>query len=420
MVAEILCVGTELLLGQVLNTDAQFLSQRLSEMGIELYRIETVGDNPGRVREAIAEALRRCDLLITTGGLGPTEDDLTKEMVAETLGLEMEEDAESMAHLEEQFKAWGRNMAESNRKQAYFPKSAVILKNSRGTAPGCVVEVDGKTVIVLPGPPYELKGMFDEEATPYLRNKLGYTIASRYIRTIGIGESDLEYGLRDMIDAQEDVTIATYCSMGEAQVRLTVKCPIGEDPAKYLDPVEQRIADRMGKYIYAVGETSMPEVVIGLLKRADRTLALAESCTGGKIADWLVDVPGASDVLIEGHITYSNTAKENILGVSRETMDPFGAVSNETAQEMAEGLYNISGADYCLAVTGIAGPGGSTATKPVGLVHMALRTPDGTFETKRQMFSGDRFKIRTLTALNALNLLRETLVKADEVTINNG
>lgn len=413
MVAEILCVGTELLLGQVLNTDAQFLSRRLSELGIELYRIETVGDNPGRVREAIGEALRRCDLLITTGGLGPTEDDLTKEMVAETLGLEMVLDEAALNHLKEQHAAWGREMAPNNVKQAYFPRGAHILKNARGTAPGCAVEVGGKTAIVLPGPPYELTHMFNCEVEPYLRGRLGYTIASRFIRTIGIGESDLEMRLRDMIDAQSDVTIATYCSLGESQVRITVKCPRGEDPAARLDPVESAIRARLGELVYAVGETDMPRVVVDMLHSAGRTLAVAESCTGGKIADWLVDVPGVSDVLIEGHVTYSNIAKERTLGVRHDTLERFGAVSAETAHEMAQGLKAVSGADYCLSVTGIAGPGGGTAEKPVGLVYIGLSTPAGT-EVKQFNFTGDRYRVRSLTALNALNMLRRALAAAQD------
>ena len=411
MVAEILCVGTELLLGQVLNTDAQFLSRRLSELGIELYRIETVGDNPGRVREAIAAALSRCDLLITTGGLGPTEDDLTKEMVAETLGLEMVQEDAALEHLREQHAAWGRPMAPNNLKQTFFPRGAHILRNARGTAPGCAVEVDGKTAIVLPGPPYELTHMFDCEVEPYLRDRLGYTIASRFIRTIGIGESDLEMRLRDMIDAQGDVTIATYCSLGESQVRITVKCPLGEDPAARLDPVEERIRQRLGELVYAVGETDMPHVVVDLLHEDGRTLAVAESCTGGKIADWLVDVAGVSDVLIEGHVTYSNLAKERTLGVSHATLERFGAVSEETAREMAQGLRRVSGADYCLSVTGIAGPGGGTAEKPVGLVYIGLGTPEGV-EVRKFNFTGDRYRVRSLSALNALNMLRRALVGA--------
>ncbi len=418
MVAEILCVGTELLLGQVLNTDAQFLSRQLSEMGIELYRIETVGDNPGRVRQSVRAALERCDLLITTGGLGPTEDDLTKEMVAEELGLEMEEDAASMARLNEMYAAWGRKMPENNVKQAWFPRGAHILKNARGTAPGCAVEVNGKIVIVLPGPPYELTHMFTEEAVPYLRNKLGYKIESRFIRTIEIGESDLEMQLRDMIDRQTNVTIATYCSLGEAQVRLTVKCPVGDDPAKYLDPVEAEIRERLGKYIYAIGETDMPHVVVGLLRRAGRSAALAESCTGGKIADWLVDVPGVSEVLIEGHVTYSNISKERTLGVRHDTLEKYTAVSEQVAREMAEGLHELSGADYCLSVTGIAGPGGGTPETPVGLVYIGLKTPRGT-QVEKFNFTGDRYRVRSLAALRALNMLRKALTDIDEVTISD-
>lgn len=416
MVAEILCVGTELLLGQVLNTDAQFLSRKLSEMGIELYRIETVGDNPGRVREAIRSALERCDMLITTGGLGPTEDDLTKEMVAEELGLELVEDEASMDKLREMYAAWGRPMPENNVKQAYFPRGAHILKNARGTAPGCAVEKDGKIVIVLPGPPYELENMFVCEVEPYLNGRLGYRIESRFIRTIGIGESDLEMRLRDMIDAQDSVTIATYCSMGEAQVRLTVKCPQDEDPARWLDPVQARICERLGDKVYAIGETDMPQVVVGLLKRAGRTLALAESCTGGKVADWLVDVPGVSEVLVEGHVTYSNVSKHRTLGVSADTLEKYGAVSEQTAREMAEGLHARSGADYCLSITGIAGPGGGSPEKPVGLVYVGLRTPVGV-EVMRLNLTGDRHRVRTLSALRALDMLRRALVSADEVTL---
>lgn len=409
MVAEILCVGTELLLGQVLNTDAQFLSRQLSEMGIELFRIETVGDNPARVRESVRAALERCDLLITTGGLGPTEDDLTKEMVAEELGLDMVEDAASMARLNEMYAAWGRKMAENNIKQAWFPRGAHILKNARGTAPGCAVEVNGKIVIVLPGPPYELTHMFTEEAVPYLRDKLGYKIESRFIRTIGIGESDLEMSLRDMIDAQTNVTIATYCSIGEAQVRLTVKCTVDDDAAKYLDPVENEIRARIGKYIYAVGETDMPHVVVDMLKRAGKTVALAESCTGGKIADWLVDVPGASEVLVEGHVTYASISKERTLGVKHDTLEKYSAVSEQTAREMVEGLKKLSGADYCLSVTGLAGPGGGTPDIPVGTVYIGLETPRGT-SVRKFNFTGDRYRVRWFAALRALNMLREALV----------
>lgn len=409
MIAEILCVGTELLLGQILNSDAQYLSRKLSAMGIELYRIETVGDNPGRVRECMREALKRCDLLITTGGLGPTEDDLTKEMAAATLGLEMVEDAPSMKHLEEQFARWGRKMTDNNRKQAIFPRGARILKNERGTAPGCVMEADGHVIIVLPGPPYELTAMFDNEVAPYLKNKLGYTIASRFIRTIGIGESDLEMRLRDMIDAQTNVTIATYCSLGEAQVRLTVKCARGEDPNTYLAPVEAQIRAKLGSLIYAVGETDMPHVVVDLLRRRGSTLSLAESCTGGKIADWLVDVAGVSEVLREGHVTYSNESKMHTLHVSGATLSSVGAVSAQTAREMAEGLHDISGADYCLSVTGIAGPDGGTPEKPVGLVYIGMRTPWGV-EVQKCNFTGDRYRVRTLSALRALDMLRRALV----------
>ena len=221
-----------------------------------------------------------------------------------------------------------------------------------------------------------------------------------------------------MIDRQTNVTIATYCSLGEAQVRLTVKCPVGDDPAKYLDPVEAEIRERLGKYIYAIGETDMPHVVVGLLRRAGRSAAVAESCTGGKIADWLVDVPGVSEVLIEGHVTYSNISKERTLGVRHDTLEKYTAVSEQVAREMAEGLHELSGADYCLSVTGIAGPGGGTPETPVGLVYIGLKTPRGT-QVEKFNFTGDRYRVRSLAALRALNMLRKALTDIDEVTISD-
>lgn len=405
MVAEILSVGTELLLGQIVNTDAQFLSRRLSAMGITVYRHVTVGDNPGRVQEAIRQALTRSDLVITTGGLGPTEDDLTKEMVAEVFGLPMELHRDSLDKISGFFRSIGREMTENNKKQAYFPAGAHIMPNRKGTAPGCIVEKDGKRVAVLPGPPFELIDMYEQQLEPYLLSLSDKVIFSKFLRTVGIGESSLETQLKDLFH-WESPTLALYCSPGEVQARLTVMCDRGEDPEPLIKPLEDEIRARLGDHVYGEGvDNSMAGVVVELLKSASKTVAAAESCTGGMLSSQLIDISGASDVLNESHVTYANATKERILGVSHETLERFGAVSEECAREMAEGVRRISGADYGLSTTGIAGPGGGTPEKPVGTVYVGLAWEGGS-EVIRLNLRGDRTRVRSMTCLQALNLLR--------------
>ncbi len=413
MIAEILSVGTELLLGQIVNTDAQFLSRRLSALGITVYRHVTVGDNPGRVQEAVRQALTRSDLVITTGGLGPTEDDLTKEMVAEVFDLPMKLHEESLAKIEGFFSSMGREMTENNKKQAYFPEGAHIMPNRKGTAPGCIVEKDGKRVAVLPGPPFELTDMYEQQLEPYLLSLSDKVIASKFLRIVGIGESSLETQLMDLFH-WESPTLALYCSPGEVQARLTVMCSRGEDPSPILAPMEQEIRSRLGDHVYGEGlDNSMAKTVVELLKDAGKTVTTAESCTGGMLCAQLIDISGASDVLNESHVTYANSAKEKVLGVSPETLSRFGAVSEECAREMAEGARRISGADYGLSTTGIAGPGGGTPEKPVGTVYVGLSYDGGT-DVIRLNLRGDRTRIRSMTCLQALNLLRLRLVKEEE------
>lgn len=408
MKAELISVGTELLLGQILNTNAQFLSRRLSLIGVDVYHQITVGDNPQRLEDALAEAFARSELVILTGGLGPTADDLTKETVAAYFGLEMREDPQSRADLEAWFSKSGREMTPNNLKQAAFPVGSHILPNARGTAPGCIVEKDGKIAAVLPGPPYEMSQMYEKYVEPFLKQRCLAGIHSRVLRLFGIGESSCEYQLRDLMQSANP-TVAPYAGFGEVTLRLTVKCENDEDPGSWLDPLEQEIRSRVGQYVYAVGEEKLQAVVARLLCEKEKTLAVAESLTGGMICAQLVECPGVSAALLEGCVAYSNEAKMRTLGVREETLRAHGAVSQQTALEMAEGIRRHAGADFGLATTGIAGPGGATAEKPVGLVYIACAWQGGQTAMELRL-RGDRERIRTLAALNALHLLRRQLI----------
>ena len=404
MICEILSVGTELLMGQVANTDAQYISRRLSALGISVYRHTVVGDNVGRLTEAVSTALSRSDLVITTGGLGPTEDDLTKETVATLLRLPLLEDADSLKNIRDRLGRLGKPLTPNNLKQALIPEGATVMPNSRGTAPGCVIERDGKTVAILPGPPHEMRAMFESSLFPYLQKKSGHTLVSRYLHIFG-GESQVETELLDLFHLGTP-TLALYCGTSEVTARLSVMLPLGEDPAPILDPVEAEIRRRLGNAVYGEGmDESIARVVLRMLKARGETVSFAESCTGGLLAGALVDLPGASEVFHEGYVTYSNESKRRVLGVSADTLNERGAVSAECAREMARGARRISGADYALSVTGIAGPDGGTIEKPVGLVYVGLSDKSG--ETVRAFrFLGERGEIRAASVKHALNLLR--------------
>ena len=404
MICEILSVGTELLMGQVANIDAQYISRRLSAVGISVYRHTVVGDNVGRLNEALSAALSRSGLVITTGGLGPTEDDLTKETVASHLGLRLLEDADSLQNIRERLDKIGKPVTPNNLKQALIPEGAFVMPNSRGTAPGCIIERDGKTIAVLPGPPHELRAMFESSLFPYLQKKSGQTLVSRYLHIFG-GESQVETELLDLFHLGTP-TLALYCATSEVTARLSVMCALDEDPAPILDPVESEIRRRLGSAVYAEGmDETIARVALRMLKARGETISFAESCTGGLLAASLVDLPGASDVFNEGYITYSNEAKRRILGVSDETLSVYGAVSAECAKEMALGARRASGSDYAISVTGIAGPDGGTPEKPVGLVYIGLSDKNGT-AARAFRFLGDRTEVRTASVKHALNLLR--------------
>lgn len=415
MIAEIVAVGTELLMGQVLNTDAQYIARRLSELGVTLHRQVVVGDNPARIREAIHTAIGRADVVITTGGLGPTADDITKETCAEALGLPMERSPEAEKQVRGWFERNNYPMTENNLRQADFAKGAIILENHNGTAPACIVEKDGKAVINLPGPPRELMPLFAESVAPYLARRSGAVIVSRYMRVFGMGESAVESRLHDMMENSLNPTVAPYCSTGEVQLRLTVRVAHESEAAALLDPAEREIRARLGNVVYAVTddpEYTMEQALVKALCAAKKTMVTAESCTGGMIASKIVNVSGASDVFLEGCVTYSNAAKMRTLGVKAETLEKFDAVSRETALEMAEGARKRADADYAVSVTGLAGPGGGTPEKPVGTVWLGLATREGV-QARLLQLHGNRERIRTLAALNAMHWVLETVEKEE-------
>lgn len=417
MVAEIVAIGTELLMGQIVNADAQYLSRRLQSLGISVYHHTTVGDNPQRLRDALALALSRSDIVITTGGLGPTQDDLSKETVAALLGREMVFDAESWRVIEGYFARMNRACPENNRRQAMFAEGAVILPNACGTAPGCMIEQDGKLVIQLPGPPREMAAMFEAQVYAFLAQRTGGCIASRYLRIYGLGESQVAQMCAAYIEAQDGVTVAPYCSLGECQLRVTAR---GADEAQALAhvvPVVEALRGILGDAVYAVTnspEGSMEEAAGRALTQRGLTVATAESCTGGLVAAKLVNYPGISAALNEAHVTYANAAKVRYCGVRQETLDVFGAVSEQTAHEMAQGLRERSGADIAVSTTGVAGPGGGTLEKPVGLVYVGCADAHGV-RVERLMLSGDRQKVRELAALRALDMVRRAALGYDEV-----
>lgn len=411
MIAEILCIGTELLMGQVVNTDAQFLSQQLSRMGIGVYRHTTIGDNPQRLRETFLTALDRSDIVITTGGLGPTMDDLTKETIADALGLKMVLHPESLETLRQWFQRFNRPMTPNNERQAWFPEGAIVLRNERGTAPACVVEAQGKAIIILPGPPRELTWIFENEVVPYLQRRVNSHFHTVNLRFFGIGESELEHRIKDMMEAQSNPTIAPYCATGEVMLRVTASAPTEEEARALAHPVCAQILDRVGQFLYTDRWDSLAETVVHLLAERRHTLCTAESCTGGMLASAIVDVPGCSAVMAGGVVSYSNEVKQNLLGVQEDTLRQYGAVSEQTAQEMALGALRAVPADYALATTGIAGPDGGTAEKPVGLVYIALARKNGETQVRRLLLQNrERAFVRHVTCLNALDMLRQAII----------
>ncbi|MBW9144943.1 competence/damage-inducible protein A [Clostridium sp. CM027] len=409
MKAEILSVGTEILLGDIVNTNAQYIAKRLADLGISVYHQCVVGDNPERLLESYRLAFSRADLVITSGGLGPTKDDLTKEVAFEYFGKRSVVHEASLKIIEDYFKDMNRPMTKSNKKQAYFPVDAVVIPNNNGTAPGCIIEKNGKIIALLPGPPWEMKPMFEEAVIPYLKKFAQGVLVSKVLRVIGVGESSAEEMIEDILNNQTNPTVAPYAKAGEMTFRITAKANTQEEGTRLIAPMEDEIRRRLGNNIYGEGNTTLENVLGEMLINKKLTISTAESCTGGMVAAKLINYPGISSAFIEGAITYSNEAKINRLGVARETLDKYGAVSSEVAAEMAQGIAKTAGTSIGLSTTGIAGPDGGSAEKPVGLVYVGLYI-NGEVKTKMLKLSGNRQKIRESATMELLDLVRRELL----------
>ena len=405
MKAEILAVGTEILLGDIVNTNAQFLSRRLFELGIDMYYQTVVGDNPSRLKEAICLAFSRADLVILSGGLGPTDDDLTKETVAEYFGVSLlfHED------IADEIKRYlnGRYPV-SNQKQAYIPEGAIVLHNNYGTAPGVILEKNGKTAVLLPGPPREIVPMFIESVEPYLKEKSDFVMESKVLRLFGIGEAKVGEIVSDLME-QSNPTVAPYAKDNEVTLRIAAKAKTSDEASRLIHSTQTEIEARLGEYIYGYDEQDMVKTTATLLLEKGLTIACAESCTAGKLTAALADVPGISAALCESVVTYSNEAKMKYLSVSAKTLQKYGAVSRETAEEMARGIQKASGCDIGVSVTGIAGPDGGTAEKPVGLVYVGICYQKEITILTLQLH-GNRDRVRQGAVMHALNAIRKRIL----------
>jgi len=417
LIVELVSTGTELLLGQIVNTNAAYLARKLNELGFNVYYQSTVGDNRERMAKVLASALERADIVITTGGLGPTQGDITKEVTAQVLGRKMYLHEDSLKTIKCFFANRGLEMTENNARQAFMPEGAIVVANYRGTAPGVIIEIPGpppKTVINLPGPPHELEHMFETSIIPYLNRRFGSqgVIVSTVLRTIGLGESSLEDRIKHLVKAQSNPTLALLARGGEIHVRITAKAQTREEALRLIEPLRNELWGYIGQFVFGTDEDTLESVVGALLTKNNLTLAVAESCTGGMISKLLTDVPGSSSYFIGSAVCYSNRLKTMLAGVPEEIIAEHGAVSPETASAMAKGIRKSTGADIGLGITGIAGPGGGTPDKPVGLVYIAVDGSHGTI-VKKNIFAGQRDGIRQRSSLTALNEIRKYVLQPE-------
>lgn len=405
----IVSIGTEILLGEITNTNSQYISVEFAKMGVDVFEHHTVGDNRKRLLEYFEKALAKYDMIIATGGLGPTVDDISKETACEFFGMDMVINEEELEYLKKIFVRFGRPMTENNIKQAMFPKDAVILKNKAGTAPGCVLEKNGKRIILLPGPPSEMKLMFENEVKLYLSQLTDSVMYSEVIKLCGVGESAMEEMVKDIMEASVNPTVAPYAQTGECRLRVTAKADNIDKAKELVSPVVKKLVERLGEFVYTVGNDTLAEVVVKKLIEKKLIITGAESCTGGMVCSKLVDCPGVSAVLDESFVTYSNDSKIWLAGVKNETLEKFGAVSVECAHEMAEGLSKRSGVDVTFAVTGVAGPDGGSEEKPVGTVCFAVSF-NGKTVTELRRFNGDRNNIRMRASVFMLDMIRRAII----------
>ena len=411
--AEILTIGTEILMGQIVNTNASYYARQLSDLGISSYFQVSCGDNPERLKACLRQALERSDCVLLSGGLGPTADDISMACAAEVAGVELQMNDYEADKISSYFERLGRTATASNYKQALLPVSGQVIVNNNGTAPGAIMEFmykgEKRSIILLPGPPNENRPMFREQVKDYLMQTISYRIKNIFIRLIGIGESSAEAQVKDLIDGQDNPSLAPYASTGEVMFRITEKYRNGEEPhlaQQMLDAFKQKLGD----YIYEIGERKMPQVVADLCTSQGLTLALAESCTSGLMSAEIGELAGASQYFLGSIVTYSNEAKVRELGVSENIIQTEGAVSAIAAETMAQNCRSKFSADYACAITGVAGPSGGTPEKPVGTVFVAVAS-ENSCVVKKYLFNGDRPKIQQQAALNALNQLRLSILK---------
>ena len=424
MTAETLCVGTEILLGNIVNTNAAYLATQYARLGIASYYQTVVGDNAQRIRECVSTALERSDLLVVCGGLGPTQDDITKEVVAELLGRKLNVDETSAKRIKLYFDRRGKKMSSNNIRQALIPEGARIIDNNNGLAPGVLINLSGKEaaqfgknaknapmILLLPGPPEELTAMWEGEVAGILQKYTGQVIFSAMGKICGRAESEVAELLDDLISSGGDVTVAPYAKTGEVHVRVTARAEDEKNAKKLVKPVIKEIKNRLGDSVFTTHEeTSLEQSVVELLLANSLTVTTAESCTGGLIAGRLINVPGVSEIFKSGYITYSNKAKRKIIGVKRKSLEKYGAVSAQVVREMAEGVAAYTKSDVAVAVSGIAGPDGGTPEKPVGLVYIAVSVC-GQVTVKDYHFSGNRAKVRESSVASALILMRQCILE---------
>lgn len=411
MVVELVCVGTEILLGNIVNTNAAYLAEQCAALGLSCYYQSVVGDNPERLAALLETAKARADIVLVCGGLGPTQDDLTKETAARVMGKQLEQDPATAERIARYFEERGMTPTENNWKQAMIPEGAQILENDNGTAPGILLEEQGNVLILLPGPPGEMIPMFEKSVRPYLAGLTRETIYSQTVRLCGIAESRAEDMIADLIDAQDNPTIATYAKTGEVHLRVTAKAADEKSAYGMVKPVVRELRERFGSAVYTTAEgVTLEQSVAALLRERKLTVSVAESCTGGLLSARLVNVPGISEAYRAGFVTYSNKAKRKLLGVNKKTLEKYGAVSEQTAKEMAAGAAKTAKADVAVAITGIAGPGGGTEEKPVGLVYIGCSVC-GIVQAERCRFQGSRAKIRENAAAAALAFMRYCILE---------
>lgn len=411
MTVELISVGTELLLGNIVNTNAAYLAEKCADLGLSCFYQSVVGDNEERLAAVLKTALERSDIVILSGGLGPTEDDLTKEVSAKVMGRKLAMHEPSRKRIEEYFISRNMELTENNWKQAMMPEGAIAVNNENGTAPGVIIEDREKKVVLLPGPPNEMIPMFEKSIMPYLAGKDSEVIYSQTVKICGVGESKAETLIKDMIDSQGNPTIATYAKNCEVHLRVTAKATGEKEAKKLVKPVVKELKNRFGPCVYTTNaDITLEKAVVDLLIANKLTVSTVESCTGGMLAARLINVPGVSDVYKSGYITYSNKAKRRILGIKKGLLEKKGAVSEEVAKEMAKGAAAISRAEVAVSITGIAGPGGGTEEKPVGLVYIACDVC-GKIKVRKCNFRGNRAKIRETAVSSALILMRQCILE---------